>query len=79
AHSIIASLITILKLAICVPCAICIMIKLNVKHTVIDGHPLYIDGTPTQLFLNLIKWLNLTVITLAIYSYWLNIKLEQSI
>lgn len=53
------------------------MINWKVKHTVIDGHRLYFDGTAIQLFGNWIKWLILTVITLGIYSLWLNIKLEQ--
>lgn len=53
------------------------MINWKVKHTVIDGHRLYFDGTAMQLFGNWIKWLILTVITLGIYSFWLNIKLEQ--
>ena len=30
-----------------------------------------------QLFGNWIKWLVLTFITLGIYGFWLNIKLEQ--
>ena len=51
------------------------MINWKVKHTVIDGHRLYFDGTAMQLFGNWIKWLILTVITLGIYSFWLNIKL----
>ena len=53
------------------------MINWKVKQTVIDGHRLYFDGTAMQLFGNWIKWLILTVITLGIYSFWLNIKLEQ--
>ncbi len=52
------------------------MINWKVKQTVIDGHRLYFDGTAMQLFGNWIKWLILTVITLGIYSFWLNIKLE---
>ena len=53
------------------------MINWKVKQTVIDGHRLYFDGTAMQLFGNWIKWLILTVITLGIYSFWLNINLEQ--
>lgn len=51
------------------------MINWKVKQTVIDGQRLYFDGTAMQLFGNWIKWLILTVITLGIYSFWLNIKL----
>lgn len=76
-HSILAGLITILTLRICAPWGICIMINWKVKHTVIDGHRLAFDGTATQLFGNWIKWLILTIITIGIYSFWLNIKLQQ--
>lgn len=57
-YSIIASLITILTLGICAPWGICIMINWKVKHTVIDGHRLYFDGTATQLLWQLDQMVN---------------------
>lgn len=35
------------------------------------------DGTAMQLFGHWIKWLLLTIITLGIYGFWLNIRLQQ--
>lgn len=46
------------------------------KHTVIDGGQLTFDGTGMQLFGNYIKWFLLTIITLGIYGFWLNIKMK---
>ena len=37
----------------------------------------YFDGRAIQLFGNWIKWLLLTVITLGIYGFWLNIKIKK--
>ncbi len=76
-HSIVASFIISFTLGIATPWAICYLQEWKAKHTVIDGHRLYFDGTGAQLFGNWIKWFLLTIITLGIYSFWLNIKMEQ--
>ena len=47
------------------------------KHTVINGKRLAFDGKAIQLFGNWIKWLLLTIITLGIYGFWLNIALKK--
>lgn len=47
------------------------------KHTVIDGKRLVFDGKGVQLFGQYIKWFLLSIITLGIYSFWLNIKMKQ--
>ena len=70
-------LITGLTLGLCYPWAICIKEKWIAKHTIIDGHKLYFDGTGSQLFGNYIKWFLLTLITFGIYSFWLSIKMKQ--
>lgn len=49
----------------------------EIKHTVVDGKRLRFDGTATGLFGNWIKWLLLTIITLGIYSFWLDIALKK--
>ncbi|KXT84439.1 hypothetical protein STRDD11_00972 [Streptococcus sp. DD11] len=51
-HVILAVLIAALTLVICVPWSLCILYNWKVKHTVIDGHRLYFDGTAMQLFGN---------------------------
>ena len=44
-HVILATLITVFTLGICAPWGMCILYNWKVKHTVIDGHRLYFDGT----------------------------------
>ena len=67
----------VLTLGICAPWGMCILYNWKIKHTVIDGHRLYFDGTAMQLFGNWVKWWLLTIITFGIYGFWLNIKLTQ--
>ncbi|KXT76600.1 DUF898 family protein [Streptococcus sp. DD12] len=76
-HSIIAGIMITFSLGLATPWAICWMQKWKAQHTVIDGHRLYFDGTGGQLFGNWIKWTLLTLITIGIYAFWLNIKKEQ--
>ena len=71
------AIVTFLTLGICFPWAVCFEERWNAKHTIIDGHQLYFDGKAMQLFGNYIKWFLLTIITLGIYSFWLNIKMKQ--
>lgn len=59
------------------PWAICMKERWMAKHTVIDGQRLVFDGTGSQLFGNYIKWFLLTIITLGIYGFWLDIKMRQ--
>lgn len=70
-------LIITFSFGIAAPWAICVKERWYIKHTVIDGHRLVFDGTGAQLFGNYIKWFLLTIITLGIYSFWLNIKMKQ--
>ena len=71
------ALIIGLTFGIAAPWAICIKQRWIARHTVIDGRQLYFDGTAGQLFGNYIKWFLLTVITLGIYGFWLDIKMKQ--
>ena len=67
------SLITIFTLGICFPWAICMVYSWEAKHTVIDGKRLVFDGSAVGLFGNWIKWLFFCIITLGIYSFWVEI------
>ena len=69
--------ITAITFGLCYPWAVCIKEKWIADHTIIDGRKLRFDGTGGQLFGNYIKWFLLTIITLGIYSFWLNIKMKQ--
>ena len=75
--NILFAIITGITLGIAAPWAICLKQEWIAKHTIIDGHKLYFDGTGGQLFGNYIKWFLLTIITLGIYGFWLDIKMKQ--
>jgi len=47
------------------------------KHTVIEGRRLEFTGTAAGLFGQWVKWLLLSIITIGIYSFWVNIKLKK--
>ena len=66
-----------LTFGLAAPWAICMKQRWIARHTVIDGRQLIFDGTGSQLFGNYIKWLLLTIITLGIYGFWLDIKMKQ--
>ena len=74
---ILGGLVTAFTFGICYPWAICMLLRWETKHTVINGRRLKFNGTAMQLFGNWIKWIFLTIITLGIYGFWLNIKLIQ--
>lgn len=74
---ILQSLIITFTLGLGTPWAVCLRHSWETKHTTIDGHRLTFDGTGGQLFGNYIKWFLLTIITLGIYGFWLNIKMKQ--
>ncbi len=75
--SLLAILVTLCTCGIAFPWAYCMLLRWQVKHTVIDGRRLVFDGTGGQLFGNWIIWTLLTIITCGIYSFWLGIKLKQ--
>ncbi len=60
-------------LGICAPWGMCILHNWKIKHTVIDGHRLYFDGTAMQLW-ELDQVVALTIVTFSIYGFWLKIK-----
>ena len=66
-----------LTFGIAAPWAICLKQRWIARHTVIDGRQLIFDGTGGQLFGNYIKWFLLTIITVGIYGFWLDIKMKQ--
>ena len=74
---ILQTIIIVFTLGLGAPWAICIKESWYVKHTVIDGRRLTFDGTGAKLFGNYIKWFLLCIVTLGIYSFWLNIKMKQ--
>ena len=70
-------LVTLCTLGICYPWSLCMVYRLEAKHTVYNGNRLSFDGSAVQLFGNWIKWLLLIIITFGIYSFWLGIKIRK--
>lgn len=75
--SILSFIIIFCTLGIATPAALCIKYRWIYKHTIIEGKRLKFVGTGLGLFGHFIKWWLLTMITLGIYGFWLNIKLKQ--
>lgn len=75
--NILAFLITTFSLGILYPWALCISYGWKINHTVVEGRRLKFVGKPVDLFVQWIKWFFLCIITLGIYSFWLNIALEK--
>lgn len=70
-------LLTICTLGICYPWALCLVLRWETKHTIIDGKRLCFDGHAVQLFAQWIKWLLLFIITITIYGWWIPIKTKK--
>ncbi len=75
--SIVSGIIVLFTLGICLPYAIVIYQRWVAEHTYIEGKQLKFVGTGISLFGQWIKWLLLCIITLGIYSLWVNIKMKQ--
>jgi len=70
------ALVCFITLGIGAPWAVCIKQRWIASHTTIDGQRLYFDGTGAQLFGNYIKWFLLTIVTLGVYGFWLDLKMK---
>lgn len=75
--SILATLITFFSLGILFPWAVCLQYGWKINHTVVGGRRLKFIGSHMSLFVNLLKWLLLCIITIGIYSFWVGISLEK--
>ena len=75
--SIVQVLLIIFTLGIATPWAVCYKERWLADKTIIDGRQLHFDGSGGALFGQFIKWLLLTLITLGIYGFWLNIKMKK--
>lgn len=75
--NIVAGLITGITLGIGTPWAVAYKRKFICDHTLVDGKQLVFDGTGGDLFGKYIKWFLLCIITLGIYSFWLQVRMEE--
>ena len=75
--SILGFIITICTLGLAYPYALVLIQRWKAKHTYINGAALQFTGTGMGLFGNWVKWLLLCIITLGIYSFWVQPRLTK--
>ena len=59
------------------PWALCMKQNWKAKHSLIDGKRLQFTGNGGSLILLWIKWCLLLIITVGIYSFWLQPNLQK--
>lgn len=74
---ILSGLLTGITLGLAYPWAMCMSVRWEVKHTVINGRRLRFTGTGGQLFGRYILWVLLTLITFGIYSIWFSLGMKK--
>lgn len=75
--TLLGTIITVCTFGIAYPWALCMVYGWKINHTVVQGKRLKFNGSAGSLFLNWIKWLLLSIITLGIYGFWVGIALEK--
>lgn len=76
-YNLVSSFIIAISLGILTPFAIVIKQQFVASNTYIEGKRLKFIGTGMGLFGQWIKWLLLTIVTLGIYGFWVNLKMRQ--
>lgn len=69
--------ITVCTLGIMYPYALVLRQRWHAKHTYINGRQLRFRGLATDLFLQWVKWLLLSIITVGIYLLWVQPRLTR--
>lgn len=67
-------LITLVTFGIGAPWGACMVYAFEINHTVYNGKRLKFEGTGGDLFVNIFKWILLSIITLGIYIIFIPIK-----
>ena len=67
-------LITIVTLGIGAPWGACMIYSYEINHTVYNGKSLKFEETGGDLFVNIFKWVLLSIITLGIYTLFIPIR-----
>ena len=67
-------LITIVTLGIGAPWGACMIYSYEINHTVYNGKRLKFEGTGGDLFVNIFKWVLLSIITLGIYTLFIPVR-----
>ena len=67
-------LITIVTFGIGAPWGACMIYSYEINHTVYNGKRLKFEGTGGDLFVNIFKWVLLSIITLGIYTLFIPVR-----
>ena len=67
-------LITIITFGIGAPWGACMIYSYQINHTVYNGKRLKFEGTGGDLFVNIFKWVLLSIITLGIYTLFIPVR-----
>lgn len=67
-------LITIISFGIAAPWGACMIYSYQINHTVYNGKRLKFEGTGGELFVNIFKWVLLSIITLGIYVLFIPVR-----
>ena len=67
-------LITIITFGIAAPWGACMIYAYEINHTVYNGKRLKFEGTGGDLFVNIFKWVLLSIITLGIYTLFIPVR-----
>lgn len=76
-YRILGFLITLFTLGLASAWAEKFIIAYKIEHTVYNGKRLKFEGTGASLFVQMFKWIFLSIITLGIYSLWIPLKKEN--
>ena len=75
--TIVARFLTVITLGLAYPAAVCMLLRWECKHTVINGRRLKFTGTGAQLFGKYILWWLLTIVTFGIFGIWLGLNMKK--
>lgn len=67
-------LITIITFGIAAPWGACMIYSYQINHTVYNGKRLKFEGTGGDLFVNIFKWVLLSIVTFGIYAFFIPVK-----
>ncbi len=74
---IVSKFLTVITLGLAYPAAVCMLLRWECKHTVINGRRLKFTGKGAQLFGKYILWWLLTVVTFGIFGIWLGLNMKK--
>lgn len=76
-YRLLTGLLTGITLGIAFPWAYCMLLRWEIKHTVINGRRLRFVGRGLPLLGRYLLWAFLSVLTLGIYSLWFGLNLKK--